>query len=300
MKPERTFIAERPLARHCPELLRPAPAAGELLPALAQLGERLARSFAGGMARLSGGDAPAVRSEARRECTMGELAAEIAPLAANSLLAAETRNAPFLASLEAAAVLRLVDRAFGGRGDVSSPLPDAFPLSAELLITRLEGIIAAAAGEALGAQSDGAIRVLRRDGSLAQLAPFAGETQLIALTLEVQEAPSSPPWKLTLAFPVASLSELFGHGERPAGAKAGPRVEANPAEEPFGDMPLTVTAVLVDMRIGFSALSALQPGQILPVAVARSVPLKIGDKTIAHGTIGEVDDRVAVQITHAF
>jgi flagellar motor switch protein FliM len=30
------------------------------------------------------------------------------------------------------------------------------------------------------------------------------------------------------------------------------------------------------------------------------VPLKIGDKTIAHGTIGAMDDRVAVQITQAF
>jgi flagellar motor switch/type III secretory pathway protein FliN len=30
------------------------------------------------------------------------------------------------------------------------------------------------------------------------------------------------------------------------------------------------------------------------------VPLRIGDKTIAHGAIGSVDDRVAIQITQAF
>ena len=48
------------------------------------------------------------------------------------------------------------------------------------------------------------------------------------------------------------------------------------------------------------AIAALQPGQILPVAVARSIPLKGGGKTIAHGTIGAMDDRVAVQITQAF
>jgi flagellar motor switch protein FliM len=77
-------------------------------------------------------------------------------------------------------------------------------------------------------------------------------------------------------------------------------LQPNPADEPFGAVPLTISAVLVDMRIGFAALSNLQPGQILPVAVARSVPLKIGDKTVAHGTIGAMDDRVAVQITQAF
>jgi flagellar motor switch protein FliM len=34
--------------------------------------------------------------------------------------------------------------------------------------------------------------------------------------------------------------------------------------------------------------------------VARNVPLRIGTRTIAHGTIGALDERVAVQITQAF
>lgn len=296
MKPERTFIAERQIARHCPELLRPAPAASELLPTLARLGDRLARSLGAGLGRMSGGDAPAVRCLAPRECTMADLAGEIAPLAANSLLTPDTRHAPFLASIEAAAVLRMVDRAFGGKGEVPSPLPEAFPFSAELLITRLEAIVATAAADAFGAQVGGSIQAIARDGALAQVTPFGDATAMIALSVEIHEAPAS--WKLTLGFPLASLTELVGAAQPLP--KASPRAEANPAEEPFGDMPMPVTAVLVDMRIGFSQLSALKVGDVLPVAVARSVPLKIADTTIAHGTIGEVDDRVAVQITHAF
>ena len=69
---------------------------------------------------------------------------------------------------------------------------------------------------------------------------------------------------------------------------------------PYGDVPLTLSATLVDMTIGFRRLCALRPGDILPVAVARSVPLKADGKTIAHGTIGESDDRIAIQITNAF
>jgi len=298
MKPERPLIAERPLARHCPELLRPAPAAGEMLPSLAQLSDRLARSLAAGLARLAGGDAPAVRCSPPRECSMAEMAAEIAPLAANSLLTSGMRNTPFLASIEAAAVLRMVDRAFGGKGHVPSSFPDAFPLSAELLMTRLETIVATATTAALGVPADSAIRSLKRDSSLAQLSPFAASAPLVAVTLEIEETPVPASWALTLAFPVETLTELLG-GEHPLPVPS-PRGEANPAEDPFGDMPLTITAILVDMRIGFSQLSQLKPGQILPVAVARSVPLKVGNKTIAHGTIGEVDDRVAVQISHAF
>jgi len=298
MKPERNLIAERPLAQHCPELLRPAPTASEMLPTLAQLGDRLARALAAGLAKLAGGEPPAVQRGEPRECAMSEIAEGIAPLAANSLMTLDTRKTPFLASVEAAAVFRMVDRAFGGRGQVPEPLPAAFPMSAELLIGRLEEVIARTITEALGPQADGAIRALNRDGSLEVLAPFAAETPMIALTLDVHESAPSMTWQLTLAFPVSSLTGIFGEAQ-PA-PKPGQRNEANPAEEPFGDVPLTVIGLLVDMRIGFSKLSALKPGDILPVAVARRVPLTVGDKVVAHGSIGEVDDRVAVQITHAF
>src|SRR5262249_3318396 len=129
---------------------------------------------------------------------------------------------------------------------------------------------------------------------------FADDEQLGVLTLEVDD-PGRTPWKVTLAFPQTVLAKLLDEGERPVlKSVRGARQQPNPTDEPFGAVELTVSAVLVDMRIGFAELSKLQPGQILPVAVARSVPLKVGSKTIAHGTIGAMDDRVAVQITHAF
>lgn len=294
MKPERAFVAERTVAQHCPELLRSSPAPAELVPSLARLGERLARALSTSLAPLSGGDAPMVRCEAPRECAASELANEIGLLAANSLLGAG--EVSFLASLDAGAVLRLVDRAFGGRGEAPDPLPDAFPLSAELMIIRLEAIVAAASASALG-RLDG-VRKLRRDGNIVQLAPFAAAERLAVLDLIVADG-SRAPWHVTLAFPLASLAELLDQGDM-APARNTRHAPINPSDEPFGEVPLTVSAVLVDMCIGFSALSALEPGQILPVAVHRSVPLKIGDKTVAHGTIGALDDRVAVQITQAF
>lgn len=297
MKPERAFVAERMLAQHCPELLRSNDAAPvPLMPALARLGDGVARALSHALASLSAGEPPLVRSMSPRECTMAQLAQEIAPLAANSLLAAGSPDMPMLASLDAEAVLRMVDRAFGGRGEAPSPLPTAFPLSSELMVARLEGVVTATLGQALGLP--GAIHPLRRDGCIVQLAPFAGDEVLGVLTLEVDD-PGRAPWKVTLAIPQAVLVKLIGDGE-PSAPKPARTFRTNPTDEPFGPVPLTISAVLVDMRIGFAELSNLQPGQILPVAVARSVPLKVGDKTIAHGTIGACDDRVAVQITQAF
>lgn len=296
MKPERAFHAERLLAQHCPELLRTNAAPVPVMPALSRLGEAAARALASALAVLSGGDAPLVRSRPPRECAMAELAAGIAALASNSLLNIGSPDMPLLASVDAEAVFRMVDRAFGGRGDAPSPLPTAFPLSAELMVSRLEGIVAHAVGQALG--RPGAVQALRRDGSIDQLAPFAEDEPLGVVTLEVDD-PGRTPWKVTLAFPQTLLARLFGEHER-AAPKVERQSQPSPTDEPFADVPLTISAVLVDMRIGFSALSNLQPGQVLPVAVARSVPLKVGDKTIAHGTIGAMDDRVAVQITQAF
>ena len=46
-----------------------------------------------------------------------------------------------------------------------------------------------------------------------------------------------------------------------------------------------------------TSVAALAPGDVLPIMVARSVPLQIGDAVIARGTVGEVDKQVALQIT---
>lgn len=296
MKPERALVAERVLAQHCPELLRSNAAPVPLAPAMARLGDGAARALASALAPLSAGEPPLVRAVAPRECTMAELAQDIAPLAANSVLALGDTGQRVLASVSAEAVLRMVDRAFGGRGDAPLPLPAAFPLSAELMVVRLESVVIQALGQALG--QPGGVQPMRREGCVVQLAPFSEDEPLGVITLEVDD-PGRTPWTVTLAFPQALLAKMFGDGERST-AKRPRRVAGNPADEPIGGVPLTLSAVLVDMRIGFAALSNLQPGQILPVAVARSVPLKIGDKTIATGTIGALDDRVAVQVTQSF
>lgn len=270
----------------------------DLGPAVTDLSENLARTLALGLSRLSGGEAPAVTFAAQGELSELDLLDAIAPLAANTLFGAGIRKLPFIASLEAASVFRLVDRAFGGRGDVPHPLPDAFPLSAELFATRLESVLAAAIGDALGPKNATTITAIERHGRIARLVPQIVGAKLTVLEFEVAEA-GCAPWKVVLAIPEATLDALIAHDPAANPAKAR-KLAANPAEEPFGDVPLPVSAMLVEMQIAFSRLSALQPGDVLPVSVARNVPIRVGDKTIAYGTIGEVDDRVAVQLTRAF
>ena len=106
--------------------------------------------------------------------------------------------------------------------------------------------------------------------------------------------PGSGAWPLTLGLPVAALGVWLGGAGRmrrkPAGA-------ADPAAAPFTDVPLPLSATLVDMRLPLAIAATLEPGMVLPVAVARAVPLAAGGSVIARGTVGHQDDRVALKLT---
>ncbi len=297
MKPERSFIAERPMAQHCPELLRAGPTVSELLPQFGRFGERAARALAAGLAALGGGMAPEVRAGKPQETTAAALPGRLDPLTAHCRLELRAGGQPFLAAIDGEGILRLVDRAFGGSGKAPSPLPDAFPLSAELMIGRVGAMVAAAVAGALGGTKD-AVALARHDTELAEVAPFSGQDPVAVLALDIEE-PGMAAWPVTLVLPLPALSALFGHGERAPAART-PRAPAHPADEPFGDVPMQLSAAIVDTRMPFAALSNLKVGDIVPVAVARSVPISIGDRVIARGTIGAMDDRVAIQITQAF
>ncbi len=312
MRPEPIPVAARPLARHSDALIKRKPMDGprggisarvideRRVATLGLAGQRIARELGPRLARLLGGETPMVTSVAPRAATGADLAAIAGPLAGNSLFAAVGGAVRFIASVEAVAVLRLLDRTFGGRGDLPSPLPSALPLSSQLLIERLELATAGALAAALDLAGDPPV-ALRRDGDLAQIVPFAGDEALCIFRFDIAEA-GAKPWPLTLAFAEAAIGVLFDSGASmvddeapvPHPSRGDPRIG------PFAEMPMPLTATLIDMAMPLARLARLRIGDVLPVAVARSVPLHLGGKTIARGSIGALDDRVAVQISEAF
>jgi flagellar motor switch protein FliM len=296
VKPERTFVAERAAAQHCAELLHRAPPPIDPMPLLARFGERLTRLLPVALAPLHGGVPPIVSAAEPLTDESRQLVTAIPTLAGNCLLAAGSGATPLLLSFEPRGVFALLDRTFGGRGAVPSPLPESFPQSAELMIARLEGLVAAGIAQALGCEAE-QVRALRRDSSLAALKPFKAGDAVTSLTLTVSDETSGDEWTLLLALARSALEALFGHGDRPATARPA-RTSADPVAEPFGAVPLPLSAVLVEMQVSMATISALEPGHVLPVAVARKVPLRIGGKTVAHGTVGALDDCAALQISH--
>lgn len=290
MKPQREFIAARAAAQHCEALLRTGPKPDPLI-AFARFGERLAEALPAALSPWHGSIPPAITCGAVYECATPELERAVGALAANSLLAEGATDHAVLLSIGAPAVFSLIDRAFGGRGAVPDPLPATFPASCEMLVLRIERLLAGLIATALDGRE---LRELRRDGSLARLAPFAPDSQVAVLDFAMTGDRAQENWCFTIAASPAVLAALLGNGV--ARVAAAPTA-ANPAAEPFSEVPLELRAVLVECDVAVTTLAALEVGSILPVAVARKVPLRIGARTIAHGTVGELDDRAALQIS---
>ena len=287
------FVADRAAAQHCAELISRGPEPADLGPALARLGERLAQALGPLLGRMLDSDTPTTSAQPASEMTETELGEALGPLAANCLLATGLPGVTVLAAIDGQAVLRQVDRAFGGKGEAAGPLPQTFPLSAQLLIERLETAIAAALGTALG---HGEVRALRRAAQLGELAPFPAGARLTVMAIELCED-GAAAWQIQLALPTVQLGKLLGGGDAARLRAHRPARAADPSAAPFSGVTLQLCAQLVDMQIPLRLLSALEPGSVLPVAVKRAVPLAVAGHTIAHGTIGAADDRIAVRLT---
>src|SRR5690606_18356940 len=170
VKPERPLRAAGIAASHSDALLRQRAEPTDLLPEFERFGGRLARQLGAVLTAFGGGKAPEAGLVRVERKSGAELAKAIGSLAANCLMAIGASNTRLLFSIDGAALLAQLDRAFGGTGEIGDDLPAALPLSADLMAQRVEQSVA----ELLSKQIDPSepVTVVERDSSYATLAPF--------------------------------------------------------------------------------------------------------------------------------
>lgn len=300
------FTPARRIASHCAELhVKQIAPAANFAGFYAELGLILADKVKDALSRLPGTCVRSVASIGVAEIDGAALAAQIGPLAANRQLHFEGTAHSLLISAEARAVMQHLDRSFGGQGDGTEPLPQSFPTSAYLLADQLEQALAASFSQSLDefAPATASLAETARNARYIMLGCFGAAQNLAVLSLEISEE-GSKPWQARFAVAADFLAVLFARhavqtgtaGERLAGDAAKISGPASPLSAPFADIPLPLEARLVDMIIPLSRLANLAPGTVLPISVARQVPLRIGNRLIARGTIGEMDESVALQL----
>ena len=288
MRPEGPFVAERALAQHSAALLRraaPARRAGADVLAAA-LGARLAAALGKPLAPFLAGAVPAISSG---EVRVGPCDGPGDHPAASFSFASGANKPLICATIEADALAGLVERCFGGpshdthkTSGRASPVPmtPATALLARRIAARLADVLSAAVGGA----------PLEPQGPDAAIA-IPGRTAQFELTIAEDER---EPWQISLAL----SCDLLEASADPAAARAatGPR-GGDPAALPWSAISLPLRAVLVDMAVPLGTVAALSPGMVIPVSVARRVPLKVGGRVVGHGDVGVFDDCAALRLT---
>ncbi len=296
MKPNHDFVAERVLAQHCQELLPPALPPRDLLAEYSALARDIAAELAESMAGVASGGALSISCGVPGRLTTTAFINRSDCQTAHCVIDVPDAGG-ILFSVSHGTALALTDRAYGGTGEVPDPLPAALPRSADMTLHQLESAWCAGLGKVLS--TNALPQVARRGGDLGRLDPFRGQAECVHIELSVAQDDHAD-WGITLSAPLPDLSRLADLHRQSAGQAAPVRAANDTMAQPFGGVPLPVRAVLAQMPISLARASTLAPGDIIPLAIAREVPLQIGGLTIGLGTVGALDDRTALQITRPF
>lgn len=290
---QKPFMPAGRAANHCPQLVSKRKAQIDMRPIFDRFGARLAAALQGRIADLAGDVGAGVASLGAREVRGGDLSGLWGPLLVTSRHHFGTSGQSLYLVFDGRSILEQLDRTFGGAGDIGDALPEQLPRSATVLAGRLECQVLAAIASELGEldfRSGG-------DASGDAMATIDPDAALTALTIEV--ATKGREWQIGIVLDTASLPSLLAKSLSGPGM-ASSRGRAGIGDAPFANLPLTAGARLVDMKMPLHRIATIGPGAILPIRVARNVPLQVGDVVIARGTLGEVDDQVALQITQTF
>jgi flagellar motor switch/type III secretory pathway protein FliN len=261
----------------------------------------LARLLEDDLSGLLSGDQLDVTISEPDRLTGADALRRIGQVAANSLLRVGASGETALVSFDFATAVALTDRSFGGDGRASGGVPDALPRSAGLLVEEAATMIAGAITRAsfgdmpppagTGTRGD----VIVRSESAARLKPFALDAGVLLFTLDIANRQGCL-WRATLAVAADRMARLLPGGGRRPRARA-PRAPASGLAAPFADMPLPLHVVLAEFDLSLARLQSLAPGDTIPLAMGRQVPLMVGDTVLAHGSVGTSEDRMAIRLT---
>lgn len=299
MNLDQTFIPARVVAQHCLELTERGIRPEERSEYLAAWRRDVAREVAQEMADLlSGTKLDAKLSEP--ETLRGEKVFErIGAVAANSLLRCGSGEQTVLLSFEVETAIALTDRSFGGTGEAVLEPVATLPRSAALMIEQSSRVIAQAiARVSAGGGAVGEIEgdVIIRSESATRLKPFAPSSECVLFQLELA-ASDGTSWSAKIAMPAERLDSLLPGLGSPQSTDPEEADEADPDRAVFGAVPLGLEAVLAEFELSLSQLDRLAPGDQIPIAIARQIPLRIGSQMVASGSLGTMEDRMALKLT---
>lgn len=295
------FAPARAAAVHCAELVNRGPRPEEAAALMAAWRRDLAGLLSDDLSGLLSGDRLDVTISEPDKLSGADALRRIGQVAANSLLRVGAGGESVLLSFDFATAIALTDRSFGGDGRITGSVPEALPRSAALLVeeaaTMIAGAITRAGFGDMPPPAGGTPRaeVIVRSESAARLKPFALDAQALMFTIDIANRQGCM-WRASLAVAADRMPRLLPGGVRRASVRK-PRTPATGMAAPFAGVPLPLHVVLAEFDLSLARLQTLSPGDTIPLAMGRQVPLMAGETLIGHGSVGTAEDRMAIRLT---
>ncbi len=275
------------------ESLRP----GARLSGLDRIGERLARRLRDVLepfVRVK----PKVEVEAASTCRFETWRDALPEFTSVSLYRMRPMKGGMLIAASPDYVSRLVDAFYGGTGAVTAgPRRREFTAAEERLLARLtEGVVAAVV-EMWAEIAPLEPSLVARETNAGYATLVRGDESVVVQRFLVSGGGTGSS-SLDLVFPLVAMRAY----ETQLSAKV--HAESGPADNEFRlrmaraleQVSFPVRSVVARPTLSVSELIALKPGDVIPITLAPRVPLIVGNRRLAEGSIGEQEGRAAFQI----
>lgn len=267
-----------------------------MLSGLDRLGEKLARRLRMILEPVSGGK-PNVTLQPLQVVDFGEWADTVPRTASIGVYRLLPLKGNALLRIDYGLVSTLVDCFYGGGGTRPAPPRAEFTPTEDRLIARLSGEFMSRMAECWAdtLMLDPALIV--RETGVGFAAGANASDQMVVQRFSI-DLIKDEGWPIEIVFPLAALravEALTGSKVHDESSRVDPVWQARIARQ-MGNIRLPARTVLARPSLSLNALIQLKPGDVIPVQINRSLPLIVGDRIVAHGSIGEQEGRAAFMI----
>lgn len=202
-----------------------------------------------------------------------------------------------LVKLEAEMISAVVERFYGGSGTRRGRERSEFARAEERVLAKLADDIMKALVNAWSDLLPMETALIAREHDPQALVFADASDQLLSQSFTVDFGQANS-WTIELMFPLAALRQLeplLTTNSADEVKHKDPLWQARIARQ-MGEIRLPAKTVLARPSLTLSELLNLKNGDVIPVNIARHLPLIIGNRVLAQGTLGEQNGRAAFMI----
>jgi flagellar motor switch protein FliM len=267
-----------------------------MLSGLDRLGEKLGRRIRALVEPICG-VRPQVEAQDAQLLDFSAWSAQVPAFTSISVYRLAPLKGQVLLRMDAAMISTLVDCFYGGIGNRPLPPRGEFTPTEDRLIARLSESVIARLVESWAdiLPLDPAL-IVRETGVGFAASAQPGDPMVVQrFTISITR---DQHWPVDLVFPLAALravEPLMGTKLPADDEQSDPVWQARIARR-MRDIRLPARTVLARPNLSLAELMQLKVGDVIPVTIGRSLPLIVGNRIVARGSIGEQDGRAAFQI----